>query len=176
LIKKKLITKGLNLRFTAIDFETANYYRDSACAVALVRVEDRKIVKSAEHLIKPPLNWFKFTDIHGITWNDVKNEKTFDEIWPLIRSYFRGVDFIVAHNAPFDSSVLKACCIKYGINIPKKPFYCTVSLSRQIWGLYPTNLSSVCSHFKIKLNHHDALSDATACAKIMIKAYKYIFK
>jgi len=60
------------MKFTAIDFETANYYRDSACAVALVRVEGKKIVKKISYLIRPASNWFCFTDIHGISWQDVK--------------------------------------------------------------------------------------------------------
>lgn len=29
--------------FVALDFETANHYRDSACAIGLVRVEDSQI-------------------------------------------------------------------------------------------------------------------------------------
>jgi len=33
------------MNFLALDFETANYYRDSACALGLVRVEDDKIVE-----------------------------------------------------------------------------------------------------------------------------------
>ena len=32
------------MNFLALDFETANYYRDSACALGLVRVENDKIV------------------------------------------------------------------------------------------------------------------------------------
>jgi DNA polymerase III subunit epsilon len=31
--------------FTAIDFETANYFRDIACAVGLVRVERGRVVR-----------------------------------------------------------------------------------------------------------------------------------
>ena len=38
----------------AIDFETADYGRDSACALALVRVEAGLIVQRAFHYIRPP--------------------------------------------------------------------------------------------------------------------------
>ena len=40
--------------FVAIDFETADQGRDSACSVGLVRVENGAIVKTAVQLIQPP--------------------------------------------------------------------------------------------------------------------------
>ncbi len=160
------------MNFLAIDFETANYFRNSACAVGLVRVENKKIVKRKSFLIKPPENWFVFSYLHGITWEDVKNRATFDKLWPKIRPYFRDVDFVVAHNSSFDKSVLKKSCEHYGLKIPSVPFHCTVQLARNLWGIYPTKLPDVCDHFSIPLNHHDALSDTEACAQIMLRAIK----
>ena len=46
------------MNFVAIDFETADYQRDSACAVALVRVESGKIVAREHRLIRPPRRTF----------------------------------------------------------------------------------------------------------------------
>ncbi len=158
--------------FLAIDFETANYYRDSACAVGLVLVQNNKIISKESFLIKPPSNWFVFTDLHGITWNDVKDKPTFKELWPTIKKYFRGIDFITAHNASFDRSVLNKCCDRYGLKPPAKPFLCTMQISRSFWGFEYYGLSDVCDYLKIPLNHHEALSDAVACAKIMIKTIK----
>jgi len=68
--------------FIAIDFETANHYRNSACAVGIVKVKNKKIVKKAAYLIRPPTNFFSFTHIHGITWSKVKKKPTFDRLWP----------------------------------------------------------------------------------------------
>lgn len=158
--------------FLAIDFETANYYRHSACAVGLVKVENCKIIRKKSFLIKPPQKEFYFSYIHGITWEDVKNELTFEELWPKMKSFFSGVDFLVAHNANFDKSVLRKCCEYYDIEFPQNDFLCTVQLSRRLWNIYPTNLPSVCNHFKIPLKHHDALSDTEACAQIMLRAIK----
>ena len=53
---------------------------------------------------------------------------------------------------------------------PSLPFRCTVQLSRQTWSIFPTKLSDVCRELGIALNHHEALSDATACAQIMLAA------
>ena len=153
--------------FVAIDFETANSSRDSACSVAIIRVESLEIVSRSYRLIKPPSQHFMFTDIHGITWSDVKSEPTFKELWPELRSLFDGISFIAAHNASFDSSVMKACCSTYGLVPPAPPYLCTVKLARQTWQLKPANLPSVCSYLGLRLQHHNALSDAEACANIV---------
>src|SRR3954471_19243348 len=108
--------------FLAIDFETANPSRDSACSVGLVRVERGAIVHQAVHLIRPPSRHFIFTYIHGITWADVEAQPCFKELWPEISPLFDGVEFLAAHNASFDSSVLKALCLRHGIAAPSLPF------------------------------------------------------
>lgn len=164
--------KGNISNFLAIDFETANYYRDSACAVGLVRVENLKIVAKEAFLIRPPSSWFVFSDLHGITWNDVKDKPTFKDLWPSLKRYFRGIDFIAAHNAPFDRSVLYKSCEYYGLQPVNKQFICTMQLSRYFFGFEYNALNEVCKQLKIPLKHHDPLSDALACAKIMIKALK----
>jgi DNA polymerase-3 subunit epsilon len=156
--------------FLAIDFETANPYRDSACSIGLVRVERGRIVEKAVHLIQPPYRHFTFTSIHGITWRDVESAPTFKDVWKKIAPLFEGVDFLAAHNASFDSSVLRACCLTSRITAPTLPFACTVKLARSAWNIYPTKLPDVARHLGISLNHHEALSDALACAQIMIAA------
>ena len=159
-------------RFLAIDFETAEYARDSACAIGLALVENLQIVETASYLIRPPSSRFVFTNIHGITWDDVKEERTFGELWPSISRFFEGVDFIAAHNSPFDKGVLGACCRRYDIAPPETEFRCTLRLARKLLDLESNNLKSVSDHYGIELNHHEALSDTLACAKIMIEFLK----
>ncbi len=155
-------------KFTAIDFETADNGRDSACAVGLVRVEEGRITRTAYRLIRPPRPVMLFTHIHGITWEQVAGEPSFAEVWPELSDMVDGTDFLAAHNAPFDKGVLNACCAAAGLPVPPQPFICTVRLSKKELGINPGNLSHVCHHLSIPLNHHNALSDAEACAKIMI--------
>ena len=157
--------------FVAIDFETADRGRDSACAVGLVRVEDQEITRRFYGLIRPPRSSFEFTHIHGIRWQDVADELDFPGVWPLMTDLWEGVDFFVAHNASFDQKVLYACCDRYQIQPPPQPFVCTVKLARKTWNLFPTKLNNVCDFLGIELDHHQALSDAEACAKIAIAAY-----
>ena len=157
-------------RFAAIDFETADYGRDSACAIAIVVAEEGDIIYKEYALIRPPRKEFIFSYLHGITWQDVKGEPGFGDIWKKIRNQFDGIDFVAAHNASFDRGVLHECCGKAGILPPEINFLCTMKLSRRLWKIRPTKLSDVCRHFDIPLNHHDAASDALACAKIVLEA------
>jgi DNA polymerase-3 subunit epsilon len=156
--------------FTAIDFETADYGADSACALALVRVEGVRIVSRDLFMIRPPRTRFAFTHIHGITWAHVRGEPVFAEIWPEIEARLAGSAFLAAHNAPFDRGVLTACCAVAGQAPPPLDFHCTVRLARRAWRLSRANLPAVCAHLGIALNHHDPASDAEACARIVIAA------
>jgi len=159
-------------RFAAIDFETADNGRDSACSVAVVLVEDGRIADQLCALIRPPRPYFRFTHIHGLTWDDCRGEPDFAGLWPRMAPLLERADLLVAHNAPFDKGVLNACCATYGLRNPLKPFACTVRIARHVWNVYPTKLPDVCRHLNIALNHHDALSDAQACAGIALAALR----
>lgn len=156
--------------FVAIDFETADYGADSACAVGLVRVEGLKVVARETVLIRPPRRNMVFTFIHGITWDMVANAPVFAEVWPKLLPMLDGAAFLAAHNAPFDRKVLATCCAAASLTAPEPPFVCTVQLARKRWGLKPNDLPSVCRRLGIGLMHHDAGSDAEACARIVIAA------
>jgi DNA polymerase-3 subunit epsilon len=156
--------------FVAIDFETADHGPDSACAIGLVRVESGRVVHRDGVLIRPPRSRILFTGVHGITWPMVAAAPTFAEVWPRLLTRLDGAGFLAAHNAPFDRRVLTACCEAAGLTPPPLPFVCTVQLSRKRWGLKPNDLPSVCRRLGIGLIHHDAASDAEACARIILAA------
>mgnify|MGYP003861226767 CR=1 FL=1 len=156
--------------FVALDFETADYGRDSACSVGLIRVKDDEVVQQVHYLIRPPRPLVRFTHIHGIRWRDVVNQPTFGDLWASINLLLEDAEFLAAHNASFDKGVLYACCDAYGIPRPPQPFLCTVQLARKTWSIRPTRLPNVCEHLGIPLEHHQALSDAAACAQIVIAA------
>ena len=49
--------------FVAIDFETANQSRDSACSIGIAIAEGGRIVALEQRLIRPPTSEFFFTYI-----------------------------------------------------------------------------------------------------------------
>lgn len=162
------------MNFVAIDFETANYTPTSACAVGLAIVRKAKIVDTYYTLIKPEPFWFLsgFTELHGISAKDVKKAKTFEELWPELRELIHG-EPLLAHNAPFDRTVLKSCLNLYGLRLKQPEFYCSLRIAREAFPKAKTNkLPAVCRRLKIPLNHHQAKSDAVACAKAAIHICK----
>jgi len=160
------------VRVVAIDFETADAGRDSACAIGVALVENGRVADRLYRLIRPPRARVMFTEIHGIRWSDVANEPSFGELWPEMAPLIAKADILAAHNAGFDRGVLLGCCGAYGIEPPERPWLCTVKLSRALWQIRPTRLPNVCEHFDIPLNHHDAMSDALACAEIACRALR----
>ena len=84
--------------FIAIDFETANKYRSSACSMGLVIVNNGLITREWETLIKPQPFFFSHwsTAIHGITPDKVMDAPMFEEVWSRIDSWFVKCDAIVA--------------------------------------------------------------------------------
>lgn len=157
-------------RFAALDFETANVARDSACAVALVVVEQGVVVDTYSTLLHPPSLWFQFTSIHGITAAHVADAPSYEDVHGEILARLDGCAFIAAHNASFDASVMRALCARYALPPPDQAWRCTVKMARARWGLRPARLPDVCNHLAIALKHHDATSDATACARIVVAA------
>jgi DNA polymerase-3 subunit epsilon len=157
--------------FTAIDFETANRFRDSACAVGAVRVEHGRIVERYHRLLRPWSQRFEYTALHGIGWAQVRDAPSFDRIWPELRALFRGVDFVVAHSASFDMAVLAACCERAGVRPPPSMrVKCTLQHARA-WGVRPATLPAVARHLGVRpRRHHDALEDAETCAEIALAA------
>jgi len=149
--------------FTAIDFETAQGYRWSICQVGLVRVKNGIITQEFSHLVQPPDNyyWEKLIDIHGITPQETAHAPTFDKIWHLIAPFIDG-QALVAHNGlSFDFPVLNKTLEYYGMKAPYYEKHCT-------YRLFKRDLKTLCNHYNIPLKHHDALSDARACAELFL--------
>ncbi len=160
------------MNFIALDFETANSSRGSVCSIGLVEYENGQLVREYYRLIKPKQNYFAGINIsiHGITAEDVADEPEFDVLWKEeIRELVEG-KFLVAHNAQFDMSVLRAVLDQYNLPYPMLAYNCTVNISKKTWSLPRYKLNVVSDYLGIELDHHHALDDARASALILLKA------
>ena len=158
--------------FVAIDFETANRNWNSACEIGLVVVEDSRVVDTYRRLIRPTPNRFEAGNIriHKIRPEDVMHEPTFAELYEEMLPYLAD-KHLVAHNASFDMGVLLASLQLYGLPQPSLTYSCTVQLARRAFPESPRyGLGIISAYLGIELNHHQALSDANACAQIMLQA------
>jgi len=156
--------------FITIDFETATGKPESAIAVGMVKYCNYQPVSTYYSLIRPPNLYIRpdFTDIHGLTVDDVKDAPDFEEIWETEISRFIGSTLLAAHNASFDMKVLKAVLEWYKIPILESPYFCTLNLARKAWPKLKSHaLSELAKNFGIIYNAHNALDDALTCGKLV---------
>jgi DNA polymerase-3 subunit epsilon len=113
------------------------------------------------------------TRLHGISEQDVKEERNFKELWSELREYLEN-ELLIAHNAAFDMQVLRSLLLYYRIQFHPMLFTCSIKLSRKVWKneLDKFGLSSMTRYLGIELDHHRAESDAVACATIASKAFR----
>jgi len=161
------------MNFTAIDFETATSNRNSACAVGIVSVENGAITDEFHALIQPPNNEYNWHNIqvHGISEADTVHAASFETVFPEIKKRLFGKT-VVAHNAAFDKSVLQKSMMLYGLEYDQlnisDSWECTMKIYKAK-GYNPCKLDACCRIEGIELNHHEALSDARACALLYLK-------
>ena len=162
--------------FVAIDFETA--IKHHICAVGIVTVKNGQIVDKYYTLVKPLNNRYNYYNIqvHGITENDTENSPDFKQVYPEIKKRLQN-NLVVAHNESFDRNVLMKSMadnqLDYAeLNIADR-WECTMHICRTIDKYPSAGLNDCCAIEGIELNHHEALSDALACAKLYILLNKF---
>jgi len=166
----------MSLDFAAIDFETANSYRGSACSVGMVRVRDGAIADKESFLIRhdESLGGFGVHNIliHGITPEMINaaDAPEWEDALPRITGFI-GTDSVVAHNAGFDSSVIRSATELAGLEQPHMSFHCSVKLARK---KYPDSinhkLNTMAEYLGLgSFQHHDAADDALISALICIE-------
>ncbi|MDY3706491.1 3'-5' exonuclease [Vagococcus lutrae] len=164
------------MNFIALDFETANQKRHSACSIALVVVQDNQLIGRYYSLIQPQTDFhWRNIQVHGITPEMVKDAPTFKEVWQDIEPLFQPEHLIVAHNAAFDNGVLRHTLAHHGLAQPYYQSLCTVTASRRLMPeLENHKLNTLCQAIGIPLeHHHHALDDAIASAQILLHLNQY---
>jgi DNA polymerase III subunit epsilon len=155
------------MNFLAIDFETGTESDASACAIGLALGDERRVLREYYSLIKPTHHTGWVSEIHGITWDDVKDQRRFAEIWPEISAFFDSADAYVAHKAKADKTILEVISDEANIAPPDKPYICTLHLAEHMWKLPGYRLDELAARFGITHERHNALSDARAALRLL---------
>lgn len=160
--------------FVAIDVETANGEPTSICSIGAVKVIDGVIVDSFYELVRPEPNYYYryFTEkIHGISRRQTDSADLFPDVWRRLEPFIGSLP-LVAHNKRFDENCIRRCFRCYGMDYPEYEFLCTLvaarrQIPRAMCGSH--TLPALCAFMGIPFdNHHNALADAVACAKLAI--------
>jgi DNA polymerase-3 subunit epsilon len=166
-----------------VDVETACPEHGAVCAIGIAVVSAGTVVREKHWYIDPGTRFDpRFVGIHGITAAMVAGCPRLGDAWPeILRFVSEGIEAAraprlldaslvpdppalhVAHNAQFDRLQIERAI---GAPLPFR-MACTVAMSRRAFPqLDRHNLKSVTAHLRIPLQHHDALSDARACAMV----------
>ena len=150
--------------YAALDFETANNDKISACSIGIVILDENlNILNKYYSLIRPPELRFCpiCSEIHGLSEEDIAAAPSFDELWPTIKGLIANYP-IVAHNAGFDINVLKSLIDHYSLKAINYQYYCTFQMSRKLLpNLESYRLSYIMNNvFTIQYNAHNAYEDA----------------
>ncbi|MHA7270079.1 exonuclease domain-containing protein [Arthrobacter sp. HLT1-20] len=161
------------ISFTAIDFETVNNYRASACAVGLTKVRAGRVTEQVSWLMKPLPGYEEFhpvnVGIHGITAAQVRNMPSWHGIYGPMMDFIAG-DALVGHNVSFEKSVISKANEACGLPAPTVDFHCTLALAKKHLELAHYTLSDVVGALELPaFNHHDAGDDARASALIAVE-------
>ncbi len=113
------------------------------------------------------------TEVHGMTWDDLKSRPKFRDHAEEILEFTRGAEWVI-HNAPFDvgflnaefeRAALPACAAVHGGLID------TLALAREAFPGKRNNLDALCERFGVSNAHrtlHGALLDAQLLAEVYL--------
>lgn len=149
--------------FAAIDFETARADRGTACAMG-VAVPGAAGPETRVWVLRPPGNAYtaRHTLIHGIGPLATKDAPRLDEVWPEAEATIDG-RLLIAHNMPFDKSVLVASLRHCGMAEPRLRWACSLAMARHVFPARQRHkLGDLCAWLGIQHEPHDVGSDAAA--------------
>ena len=112
------------------------------------------------------------TEVHGMTWEDLKSKPKFREVAAEFVDFARGAEWII-HNAPFDLGFLDAelklagiaCCAEHYARLVD-----TLALARDLYPGKRNGLDALCERFGID-NAHRSIHGALLDAQLLAEAY-----
>lgn len=157
--------------FSVVDVETTGLssQQDRVTEIAIVQIQNERIVHTYTSLINPccPIPPF-IQHMTGITDAMVQVAPKFDSIQMELTRLLQGT-VLVAHNARFDESFLRAEFSRCDCVFPQLVVVDTVALARRtVKGLQNYRLETLCRHFDLTPGGHRALGDALATAELLL--------
>lgn len=163
-----------------VDLETSglDINRDYIIEVGAVKIENGKIRDKFSSLVNSPQMESLPEEVEkltGITFEQLKTAPTIGDVLQKFYDFAKG-SILVAHNLPFDFAFLRNWGFWCRVNFDEfeKDATDTVALAKQVLGdkVKNYNLATLADYFNTEFNHHRALDDAEATAKILLEFAK----
>lgn len=158
------------LKFACLDTETTGLYATQGgkiCELAISVSQGGQVIEEFSTLLNPQIPMLpEVIAIHGITNEMVKDAPTFADILPRVVSLLDGC-VLVAHNADFDLSFLKAEFEACGLNFPPYPVIDTLKLARKSGRFESNRLGNIAQALGINCTGwHRAMADTKMAERI----------
>jgi len=166
-----------DLIFSVVDLETTGLSsnKNEIVEICIVTVSGREIKDEWNTLVQPSnLISFKITRIHGITNDMIMTAPEKYEVLPILKKKLKNT-ILVEHNmGGFDSRFLTKFIgekvWRYEVNTIKMAKFLNPKLRSY-------KLKNLSNFYGVKLsNHHQALSDTIATARIFIKMLNILYE
>jgi DNA polymerase III subunit epsilon len=141
---------------------------------AALELVDRRATGRAVHFRVDPEREIDAaaTEVHGMTWEDLKSKPKFREVAAEFIDFARGAEWII-HNAPFDVGFLDAELKLAGIARCSEHYaglVDTLALARDLYPGKRNGLDALCERFGID-NAHRSIHGALLDAQLLAEAY-----
>lgn len=144
------------------DFETTGLdpKSDHIIEIGAIRLINREPVEEFSQLVTTKIELTEdITRLTGITPEMLVGMPEIEDVLPKFLNFIEG-SIIVAHNAEFDMSMLRASLSRQGIDI-EWPCFCTLKMARDLLpDLERKNLDSLATHYNLTFEaRHRAIGD-----------------
>lgn len=165
----------INSDYICFDLETTGLsaLKERITEIGAVRISGGKVVDTFSEFINPQIPIPpKITELTGIT-NEMVKDAPFEK--EVLEKFFEfcGNDILVAHNAPFDISFIRAGAKRNGMEFTNI-FIDTIPICRSLFkDIKNYKLDTVVKYLKLpEFNHHRAIDDAQALSGIFLNLIK----
>lgn len=162
-----------DLETTGLNSSAVSGNMDAILEIGAYKIVDGEIKESFSTFVNPARRLSEeITALTGITEEMVADAPACDDVMPDFFKFCDG-SILVGHNiAGFDFKFVDHYCAKIGYILERK-LIDTIPLSQELLvGLSNYKLNTVAARFNITFNHHRAMDDALATAKIFIELIK----
>ena len=167
--KPDLSQQLAELPWVVFDFETTGLKagKHEIVEIGAIKHINNEPCDQYSQLINPEngVTWTT-TRITGLTAKDLQDQPRLCEVIDSFLQFIKG-SVLVAHNAEFDASFLRAACDKHEWDF-HCPIYCTLRMAQQLLPDLPRHkLDTLAAHFKLSFSaRHRSIGDAEVTAQV----------
>ncbi len=161
-----------DLETTGLNSSPSGGNMDRIIEIGAYKITEGEIKESFSTFVNPERKLSQeIIKLTGIEQESVADAPTYKQVMP---DFFKFIDgcYIVGHNAAnFDFKFIDYYCSVCGY-VPERKLFDTLPLAQELLRLPNYKLNTVADYFGVTFNHHRAVDDALATAKIFIELIK----